>query len=87
MSANTAQTASITTSAARVTNSSRPRTSLASNDETFLFGGRYFWESESASSTELSKKEVECILELRSNDPAVGYNQWPKHKPPGSAGV
>jgi hypothetical protein len=45
------------------------------------------WESESASPTELSKKEVEYILKFRSNDPAVGYNQWPKYKPPGSAGA
>jgi len=30
--------------------------------------------------SEVSQKEVEFILALRSNDPSVGYNQWPKFK-------
>ena len=38
------------------------------------------WESESASDSELSRKEVEFIQKLKSNDPAIGYNQWPKFK-------
>ncbi len=38
------------------------------------------WESESASNSDVSKKEVEFIHKLKSNDPAVGYNQWPKFK-------
>ena len=29
---------------------------------------------------EVSRKEVEYILALRSNDPAIGYNRWPKFK-------
>lgn len=36
------------------------------------------WESESANRSEVSAKEVEFIKTLRSNDPAIGYNQWPK---------
>jgi hypothetical protein len=36
------------------------------------------WESETASDSELSHKEVEFIRLLRSNDPAIGYNRWPK---------
>jgi len=36
------------------------------------------WESETATATELSQKEVEFIRQHRSNDPSVGYNQWPK---------
>jgi hypothetical protein len=39
------------------------------------------WESETASETELSAKEVEFILKLRANDPAIGYNRWPRFKP------
>lgn len=39
------------------------------------------WESATASRQELSRKEVEFILALRSNDPQVGYNQWPKFCP------
>ena len=38
------------------------------------------WESEDASEAELSAKEVETILKYRSNDPAIGYNRWPKLK-------
>lgn len=37
------------------------------------------WESCSATKAELSAKEVEMIRLHRSNDPAVGYNRWPKH--------
>jgi len=35
------------------------------------------WESETASESELSAKEVELIRHYRSNDPAIGYNRWP----------
>lgn len=36
------------------------------------------WESETASDSEVNAKEVEFIRALRTNDPRVGYNQWPK---------
>lgn len=39
------------------------------------------WESETASESELSVKEVEMINKFRSNDPDIGYNRWPKHRP------
>jgi hypothetical protein len=38
------------------------------------------WESDSASDAEVSAKEVELIRTLQANDPAIGYNQWPRHK-------
>ena len=38
------------------------------------------WESETASDSEVSAVEVEMIRKHRSNDPAVGYNRWPKFK-------
>jgi hypothetical protein len=38
------------------------------------------WESETASEKELSEKEVEFIKLLKSNNPDIGYNQWPKFK-------
>ena len=38
------------------------------------------WESETATQSEVNLKEVECINSLKSNDPSVGYNQWPKFK-------
>lgn len=36
------------------------------------------WESETASDSEVAAKEVEFIRELNANDPAVGYNRWPR---------
>ncbi|MDP1948780.1 MAG: GIY-YIG nuclease family protein [Nitrospirota bacterium] len=38
------------------------------------------WESETAKQSEVTQKEVEFINSLKSNDPSVGYNQWPKFK-------
>lgn len=38
------------------------------------------WESETATQAEVTQKEVEFINSLKSNDPSVGYNQWPKFK-------
>lgn len=38
------------------------------------------WESITASSAELSQKEVEFINKYRSNNPEIGYNRWPKWK-------
>jgi hypothetical protein len=35
------------------------------------------WYSERVDRAEISKMEVEFILRLRANDPAVGYNQYP----------
>ncbi len=29
---------------------------------------------------EVNRKESEFIRQYRSNDPAIGYNQWPKSK-------
>ena len=40
------------------------------------------WESETATDSEVSLRETEFIRALRSNDPAVGYNRWPKAKFP-----
>jgi hypothetical protein len=36
------------------------------------------WESDDCTEGELSAKEVEFIRKFRSNDPAIGYNRWPK---------
>ena len=44
----------------------------------FTITKEILWESETASRTEVNEKELEFILALRANDPAVGYNQWPK---------
>jgi hypothetical protein len=38
------------------------------------------WESETATRAEVTAKEIEFIKMLRSNDPAIGYNRWPKFR-------
>ncbi len=48
----------------------------------FTIRKQILWESESASDQEVNAKEVEYILGLRSNDPAIGYNQCPKFRGP-----
>jgi hypothetical protein len=47
----------------------------------FTIRREILWESDTASRAEVSAKEIEVILALRSNDPSVGYNQWPKFRP------
>ncbi|MDR1990503.1 MAG: hypothetical protein LBQ09_09780 [Acidobacteriaceae bacterium] len=36
------------------------------------------WEAEAATRQEINAKEVAFIRLLRSNDPKIGYNQWPR---------
>jgi hypothetical protein len=44
----------------------------------FTIRKEILWESETATDSEVRQREVELIRELRSNDPAIGYNRWPK---------
>ena len=61
----------------------------------FTIRKEILWESETATNAELTQKEVEFITALRSNDPNVGYNRWPKLRvsasdvdsPPSSSGT
>ncbi len=46
----------------------------------FIIRKEILWESETASDAEVTKKEIEFIYDFKSNDPAIGYNQWPKFK-------
>ena len=46
----------------------------------FTIRKEIIWESETASDREVNKKEVELIKQFKSNDPAVGYNRWPRYK-------
>lgn len=51
------------------------------NDEqrkSFTVTREILWQSTAASRSELCAMEIEFILALRSNDPRVGYNRWPK---------
>ena len=38
------------------------------------------WQSANATRSEITKKEIGFIREYRSNDPAIGYNRFPKSK-------
>ncbi len=44
----------------------------------FTIRKEILWESETATRAELTAKEIEFTSSLRANDPAVGYNQWPR---------
>ena len=46
----------------------------------FTIRREILWESETATQAEVTAKEVEFIRAAKSNDPAVGYNLWPKFK-------
>lgn len=44
----------------------------------FTIRKEILWESETASDSEVNLKEAELIRGMKSNDPAIGYNRWPK---------
>jgi hypothetical protein len=44
----------------------------------FTIRKEILWESDTASDKEINLKEIEYIKTFNSNNPAVGYNQWPK---------
>ena len=45
----------------------------------FTIRRELLWESDTATDAEVTAKEVEFIKALRSNDPTIGYNRWPKY--------
>ncbi len=44
----------------------------------FTIRKEILWESDTASDEEVAAKELQFIRLLRANDPAVGYNRWPR---------
>jgi hypothetical protein len=44
----------------------------------FTIRKQILWEKD-APDGEVRTKEIDFIRFLRANDPAVGYNRWPKH--------
>jgi hypothetical protein len=44
----------------------------------FIIKKEILWESETATIQQLTQKEIEYILQFRSNDPTIGYNLSPK---------
>lgn len=50
-----------------------------SQQKDFTVRKEIIWESDTASDAEVNMKEVEIIRHFKSNDPSIGYNQWPKY--------
>lgn len=46
----------------------------------FVIKKEILWESETATDREVNQKEIEMITKFNSNDPTIGYNQWPKFR-------
>lgn len=46
----------------------------------FIIRKQILWESDRSTDKEVNQKEIEFIKTFKSNDPLVGYNQWPKYK-------
>ncbi|MDU2065230.1 MAG: hypothetical protein E6713_10370 [Sporomusaceae bacterium] len=46
----------------------------------FTITKEILWESETATDKEVNQKEIEFIRRFNSNDPLIGYNQWPKYR-------
>ena len=46
----------------------------------FTIRKEILWESEAALDSEVNQKEIEFITSFQSNNPEIGYNQWPKYK-------
>ncbi len=46
----------------------------------FTITKEILWESDCATDAEVRAKEIQTILDLRSNDPLIGYNIWPAPK-------
>jgi len=44
----------------------------------FTIRKEILWHSESAPDVEVNQKEIELIRQFKSNDPAIGYNRFPK---------
>ena len=48
----------------------------------FTIRKQILWETETATDPEVNQKEIEFFRNLKSNDPDVGYNQWPRFLSP-----
>lgn len=44
----------------------------------FTIRREILWQAAAASKAEVTAIEKDYILRLRSNDPSIGYNRWPK---------
>jgi hypothetical protein len=53
----------------------------------FTIRKEILWESQTASRLEITQMEIHFIRTLRSNDPDIGYNKWPRLAGPSSRGA
>ncbi|NNE95283.1 MAG: GIY-YIG nuclease family protein [Acidimicrobiales bacterium] len=44
----------------------------------FTIRREVLWSSHTATDSEVNAVEVEMIRKVKSNDPEIGYNQWPR---------
>ena len=49
--------------------------------QSFTITRDVLWASETATDHEVNAVEVRFIVQLRANDPQVGYNRWPRFRP------
>lgn len=47
----------------------------------FTIRKEIIWESETATAAEVNRVELDFIVKLRSNNPEIGYNRWPRYRP------
>ncbi|MBB0230528.1 GIY-YIG nuclease family protein [Streptomyces calidiresistens] len=47
----------------------------------FTLRKQILWESDTATNSEVFRRENELIVEHGANDPSRGYNQRPRHRP------
>lgn len=45
----------------------------------FVIVREILWASETATDSEINQREIEFIKTYQSNNPALGYNRWPKY--------
>ncbi len=50
----------------------------------FTIRKEILFESEDLTDQEMNSKEIELIRKYQSNNPKIGYNQWPKFKEDGN---
>ncbi len=48
--------------------------------QSFTINKEILWESTIDDDKIINKMEVEFIQKLESNNPTIGYNQWPKYR-------
>lgn len=46
----------------------------------FTIRKEILWHSMTASDQEVNRREIEFIRHFNSNNPAIGYNRWPRFK-------